>query len=221
VTGAIEGHDGLGRCPWGLSPPEYQQYHDLEWGRPVGDDRAILEKICLEGFQSGLSWLTVLRKRAAFRAAFAGFDAQTVARYGEDDISRLLADAGIIRHRQKIEAVVANARAVVGLWSEGLSLAGLLWAHEPSPAAPPSDTSEIAASTPGSQSLSAALRGYGFRFVGPTTLYAAMQSLGVVNDHLAGCHFRDVCETARAGFRRPAEGAGPVATRLRPSRRKG
>jgi DNA-3-methyladenine glycosylase I len=170
----------------------------------VGDDRAIYEKICLEGFQSGLSWLTVLRKRAAFRSAFAGFEPATVARFGEREVSRLLVDAGIIRHRQKIEAAVANARAVLALWSEGQSLAGMLWAHEPSPAGPaPSSTSDIAAWTVQSKALSGALRSRGFRFVGPSTLYAAMQSLGVVNDHLTGCHRRAACDTERAGFPRP------------------
>lgn len=205
MNGATTADDGLSRCPWGVSPPEYRAYHDLEWGRPVADEARIYEKICLEGFQSGLSWLTILRKRPAFRAAFAGFDPQVVARFAELDIARLLADAGIVRHRAKIEAAIANARAVVDLAAQGTSVAAILWSHEPSGRRPaPSALGEVAPWTPESKALSAQLRRLGFRFVGPSTAYAAMQSLGVVNDHLRTCHCRAPVEAERNAFTRPA-----------------
>lgn len=202
----MEGGDGLSRCPWGSDPPEYRTYHDEEWGRPVGDDRAVFEKLCLEGFQSGLSWLTILRKREHFREAFAGFEVEAVAAFGEADVSRLMGDAGIVRNRAKILATIANARATLALAGQGASLAALLWSHEPQPGPPPLSLGDVAASTPESRSLSARLRGRGFRFVGPTTVYATMQSLGVVNDHLAGCHCRGEVERERSAFRRPALG---------------
>lgn len=199
------GDDQLSRCPWAQSPPEYQLYHDREWGRPVADDRLIYEKICLEGFQSGLSWLTILRKRPAFRSAFAGFDPHRVATFGDDDVQRLLEDEGIVRHRAKIEATIANARAAVALESGGRSLAAVLWSHEPKGLRPaPAVTADLQAWTPESKALSVDLRGHGFYFVGPTTAYSTMQSLGVVNDHLAGCFCRPEVEAERARFTRPA-----------------
>ena len=197
--------DGLARCPWGGAPPEYRRYHDDEWGRPVGDENRIYEKLCLEGFQSGLSWLTILRKRDNFRRAFAAFDPAVVARFGEADVARLLGDAGIIRHRAKIQAAIDNARATVRLHDEGGTLAALLWAHEPRRRGrAPRGGGDVPPSTAESKALSAELRRRGFRFVGPTTAYAAMQSLGVVNDHLAGCHFRSLTEQDRARFVRPS-----------------
>jgi DNA-3-methyladenine glycosylase I len=195
--------DGLGRCPWAAAPIEYRRYHDDEWGRPVGDDRRIFEKLCLEGFQSGLSWLTILRKREGFRRAFASFEPEAVARFGEEDVERLLSDISIVRHRGKIEAAIGNARALVGLWEKGQSLAAAFWAHEV-PVPSPVTTADVPASTVPSQALSGQLRRSGFRFVGPTTVYAAMQSLGVVNDHLSGCHYRAVVEAERSRFVRPA-----------------
>jgi DNA-3-methyladenine glycosylase I len=203
----LPGADGLARCPWGLSAPEYVRYHDEEWGRPVGDDNRIYEKMCLEGFQSGLSWLTILRKREGFRKAFASFDPTAVALFDDGDIARLLGDASIVRHRGKIEATIANARAVVALWAEGQSLAQLLWAYEaPSVTQPvvPVRMGDLPPATAESKALSADLRRRGFRFVGPTTMYAAMQSLGVVNDHLEGCHFRALAAVDRAEFVVPA-----------------
>jgi len=178
------------RC-WETSDPLYQDYHDREWGRPVLDERGLYERLCLEGFQSGLSWLTILRKREGFRAAFAGFDPDAVARFGERDVERLLQDAGIVRHRGKIEAAIANARATVALRKAGTPLHELVWAHRPAP--PPAPTDWVA-TTPESVALSKLLKKAGFRFVGPTTVYAAMQACGVVNDHLATCFVRDEVE---------------------------
>ena len=207
MDGVILGSDGLARCPWSASAPEYVAYHDEEWGRPVGDDRRIYEKLCLEGFQAGLSWLTILRKRAAFRAAFASFDPEVVATFDDGDVDRLLGDAGIVRHRGKIVAAITNARATVRLREQGTSLAALVWRHEPEPRRSPAVMADVPAATPESKALSTELRRRGFSFVGPTTVYAAMQSLGVVNDHLAGCHVRAVVEEARAEFgRKPARG---------------
>lgn len=204
-TGPTVGEDGAPRCPWGLEPAEYRRYHDEEWGRPVGDDTSIFEKLCLEGFQSGLSWLTILRKRDAFRRAFCGFDPAAVAAFGDREIERLLGDASIVRHRQKIAATIANARAVLRLGEDGVSLASLVWRHAPvARPAPPTTTADIVASTPESTALASTLRARGFRFIGPTTAYAAMQSLGLVNDHLAGCVARAAAEQARAAFRPPA-----------------
>lgn len=213
ASGLEVGQDGEPRCPWGVAPPEYARYHDLEWGRPVGDTRRIYEKLCLEGFQSGLSWLTILRKRDGFRAAFAGFDPTAVAEFGEADIERLLLDAAIVRHRAKITATIDNARAVVALEESGRNLAAVVWAHEPATRPAPVGSADVAAVTPESTALSAELRRLGFRFVGPTTCHAAMQSLGLVNDHLAGCHVRDAIEAERAGFVRPVGGAGPPGGR--------
>ena len=197
------GADGIPRCPWGISAPEYQPYHDEEWGRPVGSDEAIYQKLCLEGFQSGLSWLTILRKRDGFRRAFAGFDQAAVANFTDADVARLLADSAIVRHRGKIVATIGNARATLRLGEQGISLAGLLWSFEPPAGRPPRTMAELPASTPESEALSRELRRRGFRFVGPTTVYAAMQSLGVVNDHLAGCQFWAACDDDRRAFIRP------------------
>jgi len=181
------------RC-WESNDPAYNAYHDEEWGRPVIDERGLYERFCLEGFQSGLSWLTILRKRENFRAAFAGFDPETVARFGKRDVERLLADAGIVRHRGKIEAAIANAGATVALREDGTPLEELVWEYRSDGAAPTTWT----AKTPASVELSKRLRKAGFRFVGPTTVYAAMQACGVVNDHLASCYVRDDVERARA-----------------------
>jgi len=198
-------NDGLRRCPWAVEPPEYRAYHDDEWGRPVVDDVRIFEKLCLEGFQAGLSWLTILRKRDAFRRAFAGFDMPTVAAFAERDIRRLLDDAGIVRHRGKIEAAIANARAALDVQASEGSLAVLIWRYEPTGRTRrPRALDEIPASTPESTALSKDLRKRGFRFVGPTTVYAAMQALGIVNDHLAGCHVRKVVDDERRSLTRPS-----------------
>jgi DNA-3-methyladenine glycosylase I len=177
------------RC-WTSTDPAYVAYHDEEWGRPVIDERGLLERLCLEGFQSGLSWLTILRKRENFRAAFADFDADKVARFRKPDIERLLQDAGIVRHRGKIEAAIANARGTLALREAGTSLQEVIWTHRPKPRRAPRSFKEVQATTPESVALSKALKGAGFRFVGPTTVYAAMQACGVVNDHLARCFVR-------------------------------
>ena len=178
------------RC-WATSDPAYLAYHDEEWGRPVTDERGLLERFCLEGFQSGLSWLTILRKRENFRTAFAGFDPERVARFGKRDVERLLLDAGIVRHRGKIEAAIANARGTVALREAGTSLGELVWDHRPKKArAAPRSLRDLPATTPESNALSKELKRAGFRFVGPTTVYAAMQACGVVNDHIAGCFVR-------------------------------
>jgi DNA-3-methyladenine glycosylase I len=196
---AVPGDDGRARCAWCLSAPEYVAYHDDEWGRPVVDDVQLYEKLCLEGFQSGLSWLTILRKRDGFRAAFAGFDPVVVASFADTDVERLLADAGIVRHRGKIEATIANARATLAVQDELGSLASLVWSFEPErpDRRAPSRMGEIPSVTLESTALAKELRRRGFRFVGPTTAYAAMQSLGLVNDHLAGCDARRPCEDDR------------------------
>ena len=193
----VRGDDGVRRCFWGASTLDYVAYHDHEWGRPVVDDVRLFEKISLEGFQSGLSWLTILRKREGFRAAFAGFDPARVARYGERDVQRLLADAGIVRHRGKIEATIANARATLAVQEARGSLASLLWSYEVRRRAAPRAIADIPSSSPESIALSKALKSFGFRFVGPTTAYAAMQAMGVVNDHLVGCVARGPCSRAR------------------------
>ncbi len=195
MSGVAPGPDGLLRCPWALSTPDYVAYHDDEWGRPVHGDRALYERISLEAFQSGLSWLTILRKREGFRAAFAGFDPAAVAAYDESDVTRLLTDTGIVRNRAKIEATIANARATLELGDGGLD--GLVWSYAPAPRPARIRTlDEAQASTPESVALSKALRAKGFRFVGPTTAYAAMQACGLVDDHLEGCHVAPVVHRA-------------------------
>ena len=182
--GAVPGPDGKLRCPWGLSAPEYLAYHDGEWGRPVRGDTALFERLSLEGFQSGLSWLTILRKRENFRAAFAGFDASAVAAFGEQDVARLMADSGIVRNRAKINAVISNARAMLDL-PDGLT--PLVWKYAGAEGPAPRTLAEVPSATPASKALSAELRRHGFRFTGPVTAYATMQACGVVNDHLAAC----------------------------------
>jgi DNA-3-methyladenine glycosylase I len=203
VTDVVVGDDGLARCLWGYSTPEYHDYHDHEWGLPVGDDRRIFEKLCLEGFQVGLSWLTILRKREGFRRAFANFDPAVIAAFGPTEIEQLIRDPHIVRNRAKIEATIANAKAALRLAEQHISLAALLWSHEPKRHPVRRTLGDLPASTAESKSLSAELRRHGFRFVGPTTIYAAMQYLGVVNDHLQGCHHGAVAESARATFTRP------------------
>ncbi len=186
--GLVAGDDGLARCAWGASTPDYARYHDEEWGRPVHGEAPLLERLTLEAFQSGLSWLTILRKREAFRVAFAGFDADVVARFRAADEARLLADAGIVRNRAKIAAAVTNARAVVALREHG-GLDALVWSHAPHPRPPrPATPADVPATTAGSTALAKELRAAGLVFVGPTTAYAAMQACGLVDDHLAGCH---------------------------------
>ncbi len=188
MTGATAGPDGLLRCPWCLGSPEYLAYHDTEWGRPIRDDQGMFERICLEAFQSGLSWLTILRKRQNFRAAFRDFDIETVACFGPADVARLLADAGIVRNRAKIEAAIVNARAA-GRLPEGL--AAVVWRFAGGQASPPGTMADIPASTPQSRALSRELKQHGFVFTGPVTAYATLQACGAVNDHLLGCVRRD------------------------------
>ncbi|HEU4398883.1 MAG TPA: DNA-3-methyladenine glycosylase I [Actinomycetota bacterium] len=188
TTDLVTGDDGRARCAWAVRPPEYVAYHDTEWGRPVHDDIRLFEKLCLEGFQAGLSWLTILRKREAFRSAFAGFDPGTVAAFGDAEVARLLADPGIVRSRAKVAAAIANARAMVAMTDTTLDR--LIWAHAPPTRPAPGSFAELPASTPESAALAAELKRRGFRFVGPTTVYATMQACGVVDDHLAGCFVR-------------------------------
>jgi DNA-3-methyladenine glycosylase I len=180
------------RC-WPASDPLYVAYHDEEWGRPVTDERGLYERICLEGFQSGLSWLTILRKRESFRRAFAGFEPEAVARFDERDVQRLLADAGIVRHRGKIEATIANARGVLALREAGTPLEAVMWEYRRDGPAP----TEWVAETPESRGLSKRLKAAGFRFVGPTTVYSSMQACGIVNDHRPTCWVRDDVERER------------------------
>jgi DNA-3-methyladenine glycosylase I len=181
------------RC-WSTDDPLYVAYHDEEWGRPVTDERGLYERLCLEGFQAGLSWLTILRKRTAFRAAFAAFDPEAVARFGEREITRLLGDAEIVRHRGKIEAAIANARATLALRETATPLEELVWSHRPKQHRVPQSTGDWVARTPESTALSRRLKQAGFRFVGATTTWATMQACGVVNDHLAGCWVRDAVQ---------------------------
>jgi DNA-3-methyladenine glycosylase I len=182
----LTGPDGRARCWWCLGAPEYLAYHDEEWGRPSRDDRHLFELLTLEAFQSGLSWLTILRKRGGFRAAFDGWDVERIAAYGDRDVERLLGDAAIVRHRGKIEATLANARATL----EAGGLADLLWSFAPAPFPAPRAREDLLPSTPESAAMSKELKRRGFRFVGPTVAYSLMQAAGLVNDHLAGCDFR-------------------------------
>jgi DNA-3-methyladenine glycosylase I len=211
ANGLGPGPDGRLRCGWGLSAPEYVRYHDEEWGFPQSDDVRLFEKICLEGFQAGLSWLTILRKREAFRRAFAGFELEKVARFGARDVRRLLGDAGIVRHRGKIESTINNARRACELADEAGSLAAHVWRFEPAPASRPRKLTWAAlrgmATTPESTALSKDLRRRGFTFVGPTTMYAFMQAVGIVDDHLDGCAIRARAEKARRAFARPGRAA--------------
>ncbi len=206
-AGLLAGDDGRLRCVWHGGIAEYRDYHDEEWGRPVDDDKRLFEKICLEGFQSGLSWLTILRKRENFRAAFHGFDIDRVARMGDSDVARLLGDAGIIRHRGKIVSTINNARRAVDLIAETGSLAAYFWSFEPDPASRPAspDWAWLRANpvSPASVALSKDLKKRGWTFVGPTTVYAFMQAMGLVNDHVEGCFCRPQADAARSRFVRP------------------
>jgi DNA-3-methyladenine glycosylase I len=207
--------DGVCRCAWPRGDALYRAYHDREWGRPVFDDRRLFEKICLEGFQSGLSWLTILRKRENFRRAFAGFEIAAVARFGPADIERLLGDAGIVRHRGKIESTINNARRALDLQAEAGSLAAFFWAYEPAAETRPAviDHAAVRAmpKTEVSLAISKALKRRGWSFVGPTTIYAFMQAMGLVNDHLDGCAFRAEAEAERVAAARPVR-TGPSIT---------
>lgn len=200
--------DGVARCRWAGAEPLYLAYHDDEWGRPNADDARLFEKLVLEGFQSGLSWLTILRKRERFRTVFHGFAPARVARLGEPDVQRLLGDAGIIRHRGKIEAAIQNAKAVRAVQDEHGSLAAYIWSFAPDPnrLKAPRTLGAVPATTADSARLAADLKKRGFRFVGPTTVYAFMQAMGLVNDHVVGCVSRDACSAARREFRVPAAG---------------
>ncbi|HMS48500.1 MAG: DNA-3-methyladenine glycosylase I [Candidatus Microthrix subdominans] len=186
--GLAVGEDGRVRCAWGIHPDIYRTYHDTEWGRPVTDERAIFEKLCLEGFQAGLSWLTILSKRPAFRERFDGFDPEVLAAWGESEVEAALGDAGIVRNRAKVEATVGNARATLDLWVAGDSLSELLWSCGGASGSSPE------AALPEATALSKALKKRGFRFVGPTTVYSTLQSLGVVNDHSARCWVHADCQ---------------------------
>ena len=200
----VVGDDGKARCAWGASTPDYVAYHDDEWGRPVADDIRLYEKLCLEGFQSGLSWLTILRKRDAFRRAFRGFDPEKVAHFTKRDVERLLKDASIVRHRGKIEAAIANARATLGVQDDIGSLAALVWSFESTRRrAAPKHFADLQSTTPESKALSKELLKRGFRFVGPTTVHSTMQSCGLVDDHLARCVARARCEEERRVLKRP------------------
>lgn len=205
--GLVKGDDGVVRCWWGCTPSHYAAYHDDEWGVPVDDDTRLFEQLSLEGFQAGLSWLTILNKRDNFRRAFAGFDPARVARFGRRDVERLLGDAGIVRHRGKIETTIANARAALDVIDDCGSLAALLWRHEPAVAERPrrfDKAALLAVGTPASaKALSKELKRRGFGFVGPTTVYAFMQAAGLVNDHLEGCPQRKRVAAARAAFDPP------------------
>lgn len=197
----VLGDDGLQRCGWCAGHDDYQAYHDAEWGYPVADDRRLFEKICLEGFQSGLSWLTILRKREHFRRAFAGFDIDAVAAFSDGDRARLLADAGIVRHRGKIDAAINNAHHARVLRERHGSLAAFFWSFEPARRPP---ATPLPAETPESQAMSKALKAAGWRFVGPTTCYAFMQAMGLVNDHHPDCAFHSRATAARQAFKTPA-----------------
>jgi DNA-3-methyladenine glycosylase I len=209
VEGIAIGEDGLARCWWSDGDPLYRDYHDTEWGRPVADDRRLFEKLCLEGFQSGLSWLTILRKRPNFRRAFHDFDPTAIAGYDGADVERLMNDAGIVRNRAKIEATINNAGRYPELVDEFGSFAAYLWRYEPAAAGRPAvvDYAALTAASvsPESGAMSKDLRKRGWAFVGPTTAYAAMEAVGLVNDHLLGCHAREAVEADRARFDRPLQ----------------
>ena len=200
MSSTVTGEDGKARCGWSASAPEFLSYHDTEWGFPVSDDRRLFEKLSLEGFQSGLSWRTILAKRENFRAAFRGFDFDTVARFTERDVERLLKDAGIVRHRGKIEAVINNARQAREMVKQEGSLAAFVWRHEPVAQA---GTAKVVSTSAESVALSKKLKKLGWKFVGPTTVYAFMQAMGLVNDHAEGCVIRARVEEARSKFNRP------------------
>jgi DNA-3-methyladenine glycosylase I len=207
TDGIVESADGIARCWWSGADPLYLAYHDDEWGYPQGDDQRLFEKVCLEGFQAGLSWITILRKREAFRKAFAGFDPKRVARFDARAVTRLLGDAGIVRHRGKIESTINNARRALELRKEAGSLAAYFWRWAPPAAERPRRLTRRAlsalATTPASIALSRDLRARGWTFVGPTTIYAFMQAMGLVNDHLEGCMIRARAEAAARRFHPP------------------
>jgi len=206
-AGIVLGEDGIARCWWCGDDPLYRRYHDLEWGRPVDDDQRLFEKLSLEGFQAGLSWLTILRKRENFRKAFKGFDIEAVARFGARSVDRLLADAGIVRNRAKIQATINNARRCLELLAEFDSLAAYVWRFEPGGRSRPAVLDHAAllqiADSPESKAMSRDLRRRGWSFVGPTTAYAFMEAMGLVNDHLDRCDIRTDVEKERRQFRRP------------------
>jgi DNA-3-methyladenine glycosylase I len=215
-AGLVRGDDDRLRCFWSGGAVELAPYHDSEWGFPVTDDRRLFEKISLEGFQAGLSWLTILRKRPAFRLAFADFDFEKIARFPAAKVDKLLGDAGIVRHRGKIESVLNNARRACALVEERGSIAGHVWSFEPAPASRPPRMTRAAlmglATSAESTALSKDLKRRGWSFVGPTTLYAFMQAMGLVNDHLDGCHVREAAEQARRKLARPrAAGNSPAS----------
>jgi DNA-3-methyladenine glycosylase I len=218
--GTITGADGITRCWWCGGDPLYVAYHDREWGRPLRDERALFELLCLEGFQAGLSWITILRKRVAFREAFDGFDPVVVARYGEPDVDRLLANPAIVRHRGKITATIANAQAVVAMEAAGTSLKQVVWTHAPvARPRPLTSRDDLPAQTPASAELAHTLRKWGMRFVGATTTYAFMQSAGLVDDHIAGCHRAGGAgPTLRTGSRLAEPLPPPVKRPKRPKR---
>ena len=201
MTKLVDGPDGHPRCAWCASAPEFFEYHDTEWGYPVGDDQRLFEKLCLESFQSGLSWRTILAKRENFRAAFAQFDFNKMALFDDTDVQRLLQDAGIIRHRGKIEAVINNAKRAQELVAERGSLATYVWSYEPDPADLPEP--QTASIIPASTAMSKDLKKRGWKFVGPTTVFAFMQAMGLVNDHAQGCVMREKAQKLRAEFRKP------------------
>jgi len=207
VSGLKTGTDGIRRCWWCAEKEDYRHYHDTEWGRPAFDDRSLFEKICLEGFQSGLSWIIILRKRGNFREAFDNFDFNKIAKYTDKDVGRLLRNVGIVRHRGKIESTINNARRALELCDEAGSIAAFIWQFEPEPKRRPTLLDHAAVlqltNTPESTALSKALKQRGWSFVGPTTCYALMQAMGMVNDHIEGCAYRAEVEAARATFVRP------------------
>jgi DNA-3-methyladenine glycosylase I len=207
-AGVVQGEDGVSRCWWCAQDALYLVYHDVEWGRPNADDARLFEKLCLEGFQSGLSWLTILRKRDNFRRAFRDFDIDAVARFGPQDVAALMTDAGIVRNRAKIEATINNARRCADLVDEFGSLAAYVWRFEPQGSGRPAvlDHAALTQLAPGpeAKAMSTDLRRRGWAFVGPTTVYSFMEAMGLVNDHIEGCSIRDVVEAERASFGRPA-----------------
>lgn len=205
MTTTLPGPDGRPRCRWCIATPDYVRYHDTEWGFPVADDRRLFEKLSLEGFQSGLSWRTILAKRENFRAAFRGFDFDAIARFTASDVERLLADRGIVRHRGKIEATIGNARRATELVAAQGSLAAYVWSFEP--AAQDATGPASASTSPASIALSRDLRRRGWKFVGPTTMHAFLQAMGLVNDHAEGCVIREAAADARRAFRRPPRAA--------------
>lgn len=219
AKGLVQGDDGVVRCWWAGTDQLYLRYHDREWGRPTKAETRLFEKLCLEGFQAGLSWITILRKREAFRAAFAGFGPEAVARFGARDVTRLLRDASVVRHRGKIESTINNAHRALELQADG-GLAAYAWSFEPEAASRPRrltrDRLLTMATTPASVAMSRDLKARGWTFVGPTIVYAFMQAMGLVNDHLEGCAVRAACERARARFRPPLARRPPLVARRLP-----